>query len=196
MEILFLPLSFHRRTRPLVWSAMLSMHLGILLIVSFADLSFGMVMVHLFTFDPEWLSVRHDARGLVLYDGVCGLCDRTVQFLLDVDRHGVLRFAPLQGETANALLGSHNAIKNSLESIVFVREYSTLNAATYRRSEAVLRILNEVGGFWRVVSWLRIIPRPVRDILYDWIGRNRYQWFGKFAECRLPSAEVRARFLP
>lgn len=196
MEILFLPLSFHRSTRPLAWSAMLSMHLGILLIVDFADLSFGMVMVHLFTFDPEWLPVRHGARGLVLYDGVCGLCDRTVQFLLDVDRHRVLTFAPLQGETAMSLLGSHNAITNNLESIIFVREYSTLNVATYRRSEAVLRILNEVGGFWRVVSWLRIIPRPLRDMVYDWIGRNRYRWFGKFAECRIPSAEVRARFLP
>ena len=164
--------------------------------MGFADLSFGTVMVHLFTFGAESLPVRRGAGGLVLYDGVCGLCDRTVQFLLDVDRHRVLTFAPLQGETARSLLGSHQAMKHTLESIVFIRGYSTLNATTYQRSEAILRILNEVGGFWRVVSWLRIIPRPVRDILYDWIGRNRYQWFGKFAECRLPSAEVRARFLP
>ncbi|MCI0409688.1 MAG: DCC1-like thiol-disulfide oxidoreductase family protein [Acidobacteria bacterium] len=164
--------------------------------MDFADLNLGMAMIHLFTFDPEWLTVRHGAGGLVLYDGVCGLCDRTVQFLLDVDRHHVLRFAPLQGETAKSLLGYRQAIKKNLESIIFVREYSSRNAVTYVRSEAVLRILNEVGGFWRVVSWLRIIPRPFRDMVYDWIGRNRYQWFGKFAECRIPSAEVRARFLP
>jgi len=105
-------------------------------------------------------------------------------------------FAPLQGETATSLLGSHNAIKNNLESIIFIRDYSTFNAATFLRSEAILQILNEVGGFWRVLSWLRIIPRPLRDIVYDWIGRNRYRWFGKFPECRIPSGEARARFLP
>ena len=153
-------------------------------------------MVHLFRSSPESRPVRRDAQGLVLYDGVCGLCDRTVQFLLNVDRHRVLMFAPLQGETATSLLGSHNAIKNNLESIIFIRDYSTFNAATFLRSEAILQILNEVGGFWRVLSWLRIIPRPLRDIVYDWIGRNRYRWFGKFPECRIPSGEARARFLP
>ena len=160
------------------------------------EVSISVIKLHLFTCDPESLPVRRGAGGLVLYDGVCGLCDRTVQFLLGADRHRVLTFAPLQGETARSLPGPHTAMKSTLESIVFIRGYSTVNATTYRRSEAVLRILNEVGGFWRVVSWLRIIPRPLRDMVYDWIGRNRYQWFGRFAECRMPSAELRTRFLP
>jgi predicted DCC family thiol-disulfide oxidoreductase YuxK len=194
-EALFLPASLFRRTRPLAWAAMLSLHLGILSMVAFADLSFGMVMLHLFTFDPDWLPARRGRSALVLYDGVCGLCDRVVQLLLGEDREGLLRFAPLQGETARAFTGAPDALDPTLGTIVFVSERATGARATFMRSEAVLRILDTLGGFWRVVSWLRVVPRPLRDAVYDWVARHRYAWFGRYAECPVPASGMRARFL-
>ena len=107
VELLAAPLSLFRGTRPWWWLAAVGLQLGILAMVAFADLTAGMLMLHLFTLDPRWLPARRPAAGarhLVLYDGVCGLCDRAVQFLLAEDREAVLHYAPLQGEAARELL--------------------------------------------------------------------------------------------
>jgi predicted DCC family thiol-disulfide oxidoreductase YuxK len=138
-------------------------------------------------------------RWLVLYDGVCGLCDKTVQFLLRIDRGGVLRFAPLQGSTAPAILLRHGvppAGGEGFKSLVLVCDVGKPEEKIYLRSEGVLRILGTVGGFWRMISWLRIVPRFIRDTVYNWVARNRYGWFGKFDACRLPSLKWQSRFLP
>lgn len=134
--------------------------------------------------------------NLVLYDGVCGLCDRTVQRLLAADRRGVLRFAPLQGPTAKAVIARHPELDEALRSLVFVRSHGTTDEKVYLRSEGALRIARELGGVWTVVAWLRIVPRAWRDAVYDWVARNRYRWFGQFSECRVPSPGVKDRFLP
>ncbi|HEV8663313.1 MAG TPA: DCC1-like thiol-disulfide oxidoreductase family protein [Candidatus Methylomirabilis sp.] len=198
LEILFLPLSMTRITRSLAWLSMVLMHLSILLVVDFADLSFGMLMVHLFTFDPAWLPPRRGerARLLVLFDGVCGLCDRTVGFLTEEDRLTLLRFAPLQGATAASILQRHPEIEVDSKTIILVRGYNTPNETLALRSEAVLCALDELGGIWRVVSWLRVVPAIVRDAVYDWVARNRYRWFGKYAECRIPTPGSQDQFLP
>jgi predicted DCC family thiol-disulfide oxidoreductase YuxK len=133
-----------------------------------------------------------DSVNIVFYDGVCGLCDRTVQFLLKRDTAQRFKFAPLQGETA----GQRTDLPADMRSIVFVANLGTAQEQLYFRSEAVLRILGCLGGFWRVVSWLRLIPRPLRDAIYDAIATRRYRWFGKFDACRVPSPELRGRFLP
>jgi len=131
-------------------------------------------------------------NGLVFYDGLCGLCDRWVQFLLRHDPGQRLKFAPLQGETAR----QRNDLPAELRSVVFIVQPGTGQEQIYFRSEAALRLLDHIGGVWRMVSWLRIIPRPMRDWGYDVIARRRYQWFGKFAACRVPAPSFRARFLP
>ncbi|MFN2566012.1 MAG: thiol-disulfide oxidoreductase DCC family protein [Gemmatimonadaceae bacterium] len=133
---------------------------------------------------------------LVLFDGVCGLCDRAVQFLLRHDRHQALLFAPLQGETARSVLVPGPSGNDVLSAMIFVRGYGTRHPATFARSDAWIEILRELGGAWGIGAWLRFIPRPIRDLVYDWIARNRYAWFGKFDQCRIPSPEERARFLP
>lgn len=134
--------------------------------------------------------------ALVLYDGVCGLCDRTVQFLLRRDQCGALKFAPLQGPTAQTILASHPDLGNGMKSLVLVRNANTENQVAYVRSAAVLLALRELGGVGRVLAWLGIVPRPIRDAVYDWIACHRYRWFGKFDACKLPPAEWHERFLP
>jgi predicted DCC family thiol-disulfide oxidoreductase YuxK len=136
-----------------------------------------------------------DARqenGIVFYDGVCGLCDRWVRFVLKRDRYRTLQFAPLQGETAKV----RTDLPAELRTVVFVQRTGTPGEQIFTRSEAALRLLDHIGGFWRMVSWLRIVPRPLRDAMYDAIARRRYRWFGKFETCRLPPPEWRERFLP
>lgn len=148
--------------------------------------------------------------GIVFYDGVCGLCQRWVRFLLQRDKARTLRFAPLQGETIKHVskgaklaaglspesVGPDVLAPAELRSVIFVTQAGTADEQIFTRSEAALRLLDHIGGIWRVVSWLRIIPRGVRDGIYDFIANRRYRWFGKDASCPLPPAEWRARFLP
>ncbi|WP_437204607.1 thiol-disulfide oxidoreductase DCC family protein [Planctomicrobium sp. SH664] len=131
------------------------------------------------------------ARGVVVYfDGVCGFCNHFVNFLLTRDTRGTLRFAPLQGETARARLAP--ADYENVESVVV-----EVNGRTFRKSAAVVQLLRELGGVWRIpagVLWL--IPAPLRDFGYRMFARMRYRLFGKHEACRLPTPEERARFLP
>lgn len=133
-------------------------------------------------------------RYVVFYDGVCGLCNRTVRFLLAVDRTRVLSFAPLQGAAADDLRRRHG-LSEELETLIFVEDYGSERERLASRSTGVLRILARLGGFWRVVSWLRILPSPIRDFVYRVVARYRYRWFGKYETCPLPSAQTAERFL-
>jgi predicted DCC family thiol-disulfide oxidoreductase YuxK len=137
------------------------------------------------------LEARQD-QGIVFYDGVCGLCHRWVWFILKRDKARTLRFAPLQGETAKA----RKDFPAELRTVVFVLQLRGAGEQVYTHSEAALRLLDHVGGFWRIVSWLRIIPRPMRDWVYQVIAARRFRWFGKFESCPLPPVEWRDRFLP
>jgi predicted DCC family thiol-disulfide oxidoreductase YuxK len=131
---------------------------------------------------------------LILYDGVCGLCDRTIQTLLRIDHRGILMFAPLQGETAAAVRNRHPEMAG-VDSIVFVSGWGA-DEEIYIKSEGFLRILREVGGVWALLAIFRVVPRTIRDALYDFVARNRYGWFGKFDACKIPAPSERARFLP
>ncbi len=126
---------------------------------------------------------------IIFFDGVCGLCNRFVDGLLRADRKQQFRFAPLQGSTAQALLPPGMA--DALESVVYLR-----NGMVLQRSDAALRIMMDLGG-WRVLyGSFFVVPRVVRNAVYNWIARHRYRWFGKHDTCRLPTLEERARFLP
>ena len=196
-ELLALPLSLTRRGRAIAWSWTLAMHLGILMVVDFTDLTFGMVMIHLFTFDPAWLPVRRQQPVLVLFDGACGLCDRTVQFLSAEDDAGVLRFAPLQGETAAPILRRHGLEKEPPRSLVVVSVDRSGAERAFVKSGAVAEALDALGGFWRVVALgLRVIARPCRDAGYDYFARRRHRWFSEPVSCRVPTRREAARFLP
>lgn len=129
------------------------------------------------------------SERIVFFDGVCGLCNRFVDRLLRVDRKGILLHAPLQGTTARELLPTGMA--DAMKSVVYLR-----NGVVLQRSDAALRILIDLGGWRSLYRVLFIVPRSVRDAVYDWIARNRYRWFGERETCRLPAPGERERFLP
>ena len=128
---------------------------------------------------------------VILFDGVCTLCSRTVDFLLRHDRRGHLRFAAQQSPAGQALLARHGLPAAALDRLVLVESDRVTT-----RSTAVLRIGRLLGGGWAVLATLGyVMPRPLRDALYDFVARRRYAWFGQRAACRAPTADERARFL-
>jgi predicted DCC family thiol-disulfide oxidoreductase YuxK len=127
---------------------------------------------------------------LIYYDGLCGLCDRFVQFVLRRDRAGRYRFAPLQGRTAQERVPA-TLDPRTAQTVIFEE------GGRFRvRSDAALAILSGLGGAWRLMTLLRMIPRPVRDAVYDLVADNRNRWFGRRAACRVPEPHERDRFLP
>lgn len=197
MEILFLPFCLLRTGRLIAWTSMLAMHIGILVTVDFADLSFGMVMIHLFTFDPAWLPARRYARQpVLLYDGECGLCNAVVRFLIREDAAGRLRFAPLQSPPAQNYLRLHGMNTNDFDSLVFIPDWNHQTASDHRlRTDGALGALDEIGGVWRLLSALRVFPGPARDVFYKLIARFRYRLFGEYQPAPLPEPAWRERFL-
>jgi len=131
---------------------------------------------------------------LVLYDGICGFCDRAVQRLLDLDRDGRLRFASLQGETASAIRERHSEIPADLDSIVYV-ELQDGTERVFWHAEAVLRICEalQLSSPWLTLA--RRLPRWLSGIGYRIFASQRYRFFGKLEQCRIPSPEQRAFFL-
>jgi len=190
LEIGFLPLGLFRAARPWLWLLSILLHLGIPGVVAFPDLTLGVLMIHLFTFDAGWVGpARAEDRPIVFFDGVCGLCNGFVDFAIGEDHGRHLRFAPLQGQAARGLLDP--AALETLDSVVLVA-----GGRTYRQSAAILRILAHLGGLWRVLGILgRLAPRAALDPVYGFIARHRYRWFPRRAACRLPSPEERACFL-
>jgi predicted DCC family thiol-disulfide oxidoreductase YuxK len=136
------------------------------------------------------------ANPIVFYDGVCGLCNRLVQFLLKHDKEGRLRFAALQSEFAEKVLRRHGIDTKDLDTVRVVENYDTPDERVLQRSDAILRAGRELGGFWTTAAGIgRIVPRPVRDVVYRLVARNRYRMFGRYDTCMLPDPNQRSRFL-
>lgn len=128
---------------------------------------------------------------LVLFDGLCNLCDRTVQTILRWDRCGRFRFAPLQSSAGAAIAGTLKARYGRIPDTVILVHRGRI----YLKSDAVLRIARLLGGRWYALLLLGVVPRRLRDALYDVVARKRYQWFGQREECRLPNPALKERFL-
>lgn len=131
---------------------------------------------------PKW-------HPIVFYDGECGICNHTVQFLIRRDRNKCLRYAPLQGETARAVLGAAAAQK--LDTLYFFD-----GSASFDRSTAALHIASFLPWPWAMASWARIVPRFIRDFAYDALAKRRISLGGQHQTCGLLSAEQRGLFLP
>jgi predicted DCC family thiol-disulfide oxidoreductase YuxK len=127
---------------------------------------------------------------IILFDGVCKFCNAGVNFILDRDAHRRLRFAPLQSEPGQALLRRFGLCTNDFDTMVLV-----VHGRAYRKSSAALRIARYLGGAWPLLTVLFAIPPFLRDAGYDLLARNRYRWFGKAESCRVPTPNIRERFL-
>ncbi|HEY0868493.1 MAG TPA: thiol-disulfide oxidoreductase DCC family protein [Fimbriimonas sp.] len=136
------------------------------------------------------LSRESAEHPVVFFDGVCNLCNSTVDFIVRHDPRAKFRFAPLQGETAAQMIPEHVAT-GDLNSFVLVED-----GRTYTRSTGALRLIAGLGGAWALAKALLIVPAFLRDAVYRLIAKNRYRIFGKKETCRLPTPEERTRFLP
>jgi predicted DCC family thiol-disulfide oxidoreductase YuxK len=132
---------------------------------------------------------------VLLYDGLCGFCDGTVQFILKHDRRGELRFATLQGDYARAIVTRHPELAN-VDSLVLVEHDPGSGAErVYVRSTGALRLARYLGGAWHLARVAGIMPRFLRDLAYDAFARIRYRVFGRYDSCPIPTPEQRARFI-
>lgn len=127
---------------------------------------------------------------IVLYDGVCNLCNASVRFIINRDPDGLYRFAHLQSPTGRELALRYDIDTAITDSFVLIaRDRASI------KSDAWLAILESLGGIWSAARALRVIPRPVRDAVYDLVGRSRYRLFGKTAHCQTPTPDASRRFL-
>jgi len=127
---------------------------------------------------------------LILFDGVCNLCHGSVQFIIKRDPKRVFRFASLQSELGQSFLKEANLPSIELQTLLLVE-----NGKIYKRSSAALRIARRLKGLWKLCFGLIIIPLFLRNILYNWVARNRYRWFGKKETCWMPTPEIKELFL-
>ena len=135
------------------------------------------------------------SHPILLYDGLCGFCNKSVQLILTHDKRKTMLFAALQSSYARSILTRHPELED-IDSLILVEPYSDSTGERISiRSGAALRVAEYLGGPWKLALAAYIIPRPIRDYLYDQFAKRRYRWFGKYESCRLPSLEERARFL-
>jgi len=126
---------------------------------------------------------------VVLFDGVCKLCNCSVNFILRIDRKGRLKLAPLQSDYGRQVLASHEIKSDPMDSIMLLE-----GARLTVKSTAVIRISKYLGGAWPLCMIVLIIPRFIRDTFYNVVAKNRYRWFGKYDTCRIPDPEFEDRF--
>ncbi|MEM1083395.1 MAG: DCC1-like thiol-disulfide oxidoreductase family protein [Verrucomicrobiota bacterium] len=185
-ELLFLPLAMWRKSRPWIWLLLVGMHLGIIVVVDFADLSLGMLMIHLFTFDSAWLPPRKGREKVLAYDGECLMCSGFIGFLAREDRGNRIRFTTLQGENGRRL--EEKAGVERLSTMVVSDGEEVLT-----RSAALISLLEALGGMWRVAAMGgRMLPASWFDRIYCMVARKRSR---SKDHCGLPSPEVLERML-
>ena len=128
---------------------------------------------------------------ILLFDGHCNLCNAWVQYVVKRDSSSTIRFASLQSGAGRRLLEEHKIDENYIESLVFFEE-----ERFYVSSYAALRTLSYLDGWQKHLIFLSVVPRSLRDIVYRFIAKNRYKWFGRREQCMVPTAELSKRFLP
>jgi len=130
-------------------------------------------------------------KKIILFDGVCNLCNSSVQFVIQHDKKDVFRFVALQSELGQEILKHIGVNPKNIDSIILYDP----GVAYYYKSKAALEIAKNLGGFWHFGTIFRIIPTGISNQLYDYIAENRYKWYGKKESCMIPTAELKSKFL-
>lgn len=129
-------------------------------------------------------------QPIVLFDGVCNLCDSAVQFIIKHDKKNIFMFTSLQSNAGQKLLAQYNFPLDELNSFILIE-----HGKAYTRSTGALKVVKKLQGLWPLLYGFMIIPKFIRDGVYNWVGRNRYKWYGKKDACMIPTPELKARFL-
>jgi predicted DCC family thiol-disulfide oxidoreductase YuxK len=127
---------------------------------------------------------------VILFDGVCNLCNKSIQVIIKNDHKKLFRFASLQGKFGQEVLRNHQLSADQLHSFILLD-----GDIIFTKSTGALRIFRELGGGWKLLYGFIIIPRCIRDAVYHFVSRNRYKWYGKREECMVPTPELKERFL-
>ncbi len=130
-------------------------------------------------------------KKLVLFDGVCNLCNGAIQFMIRHDKDDTFRYAALQSDIGKKLMMQRNIDTEKVDSIILIEP----GVAYYNKSDAALQIGKHLKGYRTISSLLHLIPSGLRNIVYDFIARNRYKWYGKKEACMIPTPELKAKFL-
>jgi len=136
-----------------------------------------------------------EGAHLVLYDGVCGLCSRLLQFLLEHDRRAAFTFASLQSAVGRTMVGRFGGNPNELASFQVLANYRSNNPQMFSRSSAALFVAGQLGWPWKAAVLARVLPTAILDHVYNVVARNRYRMFGRFEQCLTPRPEFRGRFV-
>lgn len=130
-------------------------------------------------------------KKIILFDGVCNLCDSAVQFVIQHDKKDVFRFVALQSDLGQEILNHIGINPKNIDSIILYEP----GVAYYYKSSAALQIVRSLGGFWHLGTAFRIIPTNISNQIYDYVARNRYKWYGKKESCLIPTPELKSKFL-
>ncbi len=129
-------------------------------------------------------------RQIVIFDGLCNLCNGLVNFVIKRDPKGVFGFVPLQGQFGQSFMLKYNIPEREADAVILIK-----NGRHYLRSDAVLEIIRDISGLWFLFRVIKLVPRPLRDAFYRIFARNRYRLFGKRDYCVIPADDVRSRFM-
>lgn len=140
--------------------------------------------------DPLNPDIQKETAPLILFDGICRFCSASVRWLIERDRQAVFYFAPIQSEVGRTRYQKLGLDPENIQTFVLIKD-----GTTYLKSDAALEILKILGGLWRITVLFRIIPRPLRDWVYDLIAKNRLHLMGRHQSCIIPSDDIRDRFL-
>ena len=130
-------------------------------------------------------------KKIILFDGVCNLCNSSVQFVIKRDKKDIFRYAALQSETGQALVKQRHIDTSKVDSIILIEP----GVAYYTKSDAALEIAQDLGGLWKLTAVFTWIPTSIRNSIYNLVAKNRYKWFGKQDACMIPTPELKAKFL-
>lgn len=132
-----------------------------------------------------------NGKKIILFDGVCNLCNGSVQFVIKRDKKDRFRYAALQSEVGQQLVQERHIDTKEVDSIILIEP----GVAYFTKSDAALEIAKDLGGVWRLMALFHWVPRSIRNFVYDFVARNRYKWFGKKEACMVPTPELQAKFL-
>jgi len=130
-------------------------------------------------------------KKIILFDGVCNLCDSVVQFIIKRDKADIFRFVALQSELGQEILRYISVDRTKTDSIILYEP----GKAYYYKAEAALEIAKEIGGIYSLLTIFNVFPKKISNYIYDYVARNRYRWYGKKDECMIPTPEMKAKFL-